>query len=312
LETVARSGSIANPAYETITLDQGITGWVARHGKPRFEPDVTEAEEYLGLFEGIKSEIAVPIQRSGKTIGVLNIENAKENALNENHLHLAEAFADLIAVAIENQELYDQLQSQQRAQVNAIEEISRSIVSSFERETILEGILESTVTLMGEANLGNIRLVDEVTGDLVVEAQHGEAVGKSHDRIPKGQGITGYVAEFGESLLVSDVNDVSSLPEGVEYVRFLADTRSELAVPMKKEDEVIGVLNIEHPRPNAFTEEDQHLVEAVAGLSVVALENARLHQELQAMHQELQDKRINEMKALNDLEGQLADLEINL
>jgi GAF domain-containing protein len=131
-----------------------------------------------------------------------------------------------------------------------------------------------------------------------------------------GEGITGYVASTEESLLVPDVDE--NLPDGVSYIPFLEGTRSELAVPMIKDEQVIGVLNIEHPDPNAFTEEDLHLTKTIAGLAVVALENARLLKDAKAKAKaeearaRIEEKRIGEMKALNALEEQLSELEKDL
>ena len=87
------------------------------------------------------------------------------------------------------------------------------------------------------------------------------------------EGITGWVVRGRKPALVPDVR------QDARYVAFLAGTRSELAVPLFKGDQVLGVLNIEHPRVDAFTQSDVELAKAIAGLAVVAIENARLYEQ---------------------------------
>jgi K+-sensing histidine kinase KdpD len=109
-----------------------------------------------------------------------------------------------------------------------------------------------------------INLLRERVGD-AIDLKHGW-----NGRI----GVTGRVAVSGQSELISDID---AHPDYIEYAH---ETRSELAVPMKIHDEVIGVINIEHPEPAAFDQEDQRVLEALAAQAAVAIENARLFEQI--------------------------------
>jgi GAF domain-containing protein len=88
-------------------------------------------------------------------------------------------------------------------------------------------------------------------------------------------GVTGRVTVTGQSQLITDIS------EHPDYIVYADETQSELTVPMKIRDEVIGVINIEHPELAAFDEEDRRVLEALAAQAAIAIENARLFEEVQ-------------------------------
>jgi GAF domain-containing protein len=290
---------------------EGLTWTIVRSGNLVSIPDaINDSRVKPEMIEkGAKSIIGVPLKTKDTVIGVMYLNDSSPHPFTDEEKALLSALAEHAAIAITNARFH-------QAQITSFREISASIAASLDIEEMLQGILESLLQLLGEANLGEIRLIDEDTKELVAIAQHGSDVDERHRSIPMGEGITGYVASTEESLLVPDVDE--NLPDGVSYIPFLEGTRSELAVPMIKDEQVIGVLNIEHPDPNAFTEEDLHLTKTIAGLAVVALENARLLKDAKAKAKaeearaRIEEKRIGEMKALNALEEQLSELEKDL
>lgn len=260
------SGKEINKEFHRVLVGKGITGWVAQYRKPLIIPDVSQDERYLPFIENTRSEIAVPIKKEEELIGVLNIEHPHLNAFTEDDLNLAGAIANLAAIAINNARIYEQLKVQRESQTKAIRDISASIVASLELKQVLEKILDWTISLIREGSLGEIRLLNTDTNELVAEYPK---EGIQHTRIPVGEGITGWVAQHKKSLLVPDVSKDS------RYKPCRWGIGSELAVPMLKDDKLIGVLNIEHPRVNAFTEDDVKLAGAISNLASVAIENAR-------------------------------------
>src|SRR5271157_6147167 len=99
---------------------------------------------------------------------------------------------------------------------------------------------------------------------------HPDAVVK-HLRIKLGEGIVGRAAQTRRSVRVGDVR------EDPAYIQSLPAVRSELAVPLVAKNRVIGVIDLESPWPNYFTEQHQNLLELLAGRIAVAIENARLY-----------------------------------
>jgi GAF domain-containing protein len=123
-----------------------------------------------------------------------------------------------------------------------------------------------------------------------------------HDfKIKVGEGITGYVAETGEALIVPDVSKdpryIGGVPGGV----------SEMAAPLKVEERVIGVLDAESKTANAFCQEDLEYFQIFASQAATAIRNARLHEQLRASTRNL-ESRINELSILNEIGKKLTSI----
>jgi GAF domain-containing protein len=152
-----------------------------------------------------------------------------------------------------------------------IGEISRRVASL----TRLEDLLDETTRLLSEAMHceAAVGLVDEEVGVLSFRYRvaHGSP-GTTLEtlNLPLGQGITGWAATHSQPLLVRDVSQHPS------YIQAYPTTRSELAVPLIHQDQVLGVINLESERVDNFDEDDLRLVSALAGPIAVAIRNARL------------------------------------
>jgi PAS domain S-box-containing protein len=122
--------------------------------------------------------------------------------------------------------------------------------------------------------------LDQKQEELLVRAIAGSFADELPDepRVPIERGITGWVARHGETLIA---NDVSAEPRYFERFDRQVRTRSELAAPIRRGGHVIGVLDVQSPRLDAFTDEDRIALETLADQIAVALENARLYEALQ-------------------------------
>lgn len=149
--------------------------------------------------------------------------------------------------------------------------ISDLINSTAKTETLLRRIMRETVSVM-RADAGSIRLLTPDGTHLEVMVAHGvDASSARQMRLAVGQGVTGWVAQTGTLLRV---DDVSKSPRYVEWRR---DVRSELAVPLRVEGEVIGVLNVESTRLAAFSEADEKLLSAIGVQAAKVIQTARLY-----------------------------------
>jgi signal transduction histidine kinase len=113
------------------------------------------------------------------------------------------------------------------------------------------------------------------------------------------EGITGWVAEHGEPLLVPDV----SLDDRFYFTKGMGDTESELAVPIKLKDRVIGVLDVQDTELNAFSQVDMSTLQTVAGQTAIAIENARLYDANRRYTEELRElvaEHTADLKAANE------------
>jgi PAS domain S-box-containing protein len=194
-----------------------------------------------------------------------------------------------------------------------------------------EKLADTLIAIMEETlnyTYAAILMVDEKSGKLLPYALSDQGKGPQFveadreyvtEHAPRlGQGITGWVAAQGESLRLGDVR------ADPRYYTMRTDVRSELCVPLKQGNQVIGVINIESTAINAYTESDQRLLETLAAQFSAALQNARLIQRLEAQSQQLQqlarqvitiqeDERKHISRELHDETGQaMAALKLTL
>jgi PAS domain S-box-containing protein len=140
----------------------------------------------------------------------------------------------------------------------------------------------------------DVLLVDEESGQLEPFAFHTKhlnvAVGEAAQttlhakKLRVGRGITGWVAEHGESVRLGDVHT------DARYISLRPDTGSKLCVPLKLRDRVTGVINLESAKKNAYLEDDQHLLETIAVQIAVVIQNTRLFEQIQGYAAQLEQR----------------------
>ena len=257
-----------------LKVGKGITGWVAKTGKPIIVPDVSKDQRCIKGNPDIRSEMCVPLKVKDKVIGVLDIEDTKLDAFSKENLTFISAIAGQISMIIEKARILES-EKKRSKQLETIQEVSKNIVSILDMDDLFKQIVNSIYYTFGY--YVNIFLLDEESKELVVKASSGPAIKSTIRRRVKisEEGITGWAAKTGEPLLV---NDVSKEPRYL-FVEELADTRSELVVPIKIKDKVIGVLDIESVELNAFDESDLATFTILAEMIAIAIENASLYKE---------------------------------
>ena len=226
----------------------------------------------MGPLRNMLSQLAVPMRRKGKVIGALYLLNEKAGAFTGQDEALLRQFAAHVAVAIENARLF----KSERHYIDTLEtlaEIGREMSSILDLDVLLTRIAGLTKRLIDYRTFG-ILLLNEQTQVLEMKfaVRYGEeGVSKN---LKVGEGLVGWAAQHKEPVLVSDV---SADPR---YINLVADARSELAVPMLIKDRCIGVFDLESPELDAFTKEHLELLTLLASQAAVAIENARLYEEV--------------------------------
>ncbi len=257
---------------------EGIAGWVAAHREPLLVPDVSLEPRYVSM-EGsrTRSELALPIAVKDRIIGVLDVQSNHLNAFDASDVVVLQSLADQAAVAIENARLFDA--EQRRAeQFRVISEVGTHVVSSLTLAELLEQVAR---LIQGAFNyyLVEIGLVE--TSALVFKTRASRALGDGFQSfsLPLNEGsITGWVAARGEPLIVPDV---ALEPRYVKVTS--TETRSELAVPMKVQDQIIGVINVESEHLDAFDQSDLTVLQSLANQAAIAVENSRLYEQAQRL-----------------------------
>jgi PAS domain S-box-containing protein len=252
---------------------------LVRDAREQLDPTTAEAV----LREGITSFVHVPVKVRSETVAVMNLTSLKEDRrFGERDLERLSAFADQAATAIETARLFEETQ-RHAVQLRVVNEVGRTLASILDVDTLLGQVvwlIRDTFDYY-QVNLGLVE------GDALVPKAWAGALstfptGVAHLNLDT-EAIVTKVVTSGTSMLVSDVRrELVYLPlPGLEEVR------SELAVPLKSKDQVIGVLDVESDRSAAFDERDLTVLEALAVQIAVAIENARLFQETKSNLEEI-------------------------
>jgi sigma-B regulation protein RsbU (phosphoserine phosphatase) len=259
-------------ATQRLKLGQGVVGAATEEDRPILVNDVRLEPRYQGPLRNMLSQLAVPMRRKGKVIGALNLLSERTGAFTSQDEALLRQFAAHVAVAIENARLF----KSERQYVDTLEtlaEIGREMSSILDLDVLLTRIAGLTKRLIDYRTFG-ILLLNEATQELDMKfaVRYGEDAASK--RVKLGQGLVGWAAEHKEPVLVADVS------KDPRYLNLVPDARSELVIPMLIKDRCIGVFDLESPELDAFTKEHKELLTLLASQAAVAIENARLYEEV--------------------------------
>ncbi len=284
LEVAIGKGRDARKALQ-LKLGQGITGWVALHGKPLLVQDVSADPRYLPIRKGVKSEMAVPLSIEGEVIGVLNLDSNRKGAFSKVDLELLTALANQSARVIHNARLHQQLKKK-ALELESLFSVGQTLVSSLDLDEVLERITRKVVKLLDEVKLCSLMLLDQGRGELLIRAVHGAS--ERYTRKPPLKVTDSLLGKVARERTPIIVGDVRRHPE----FKYSGLARREglvslLSVPMIFQDQVIGVLNAYTGKPHNFCPEEVALLSALAGQSAIAIQNARLYESVVASEERI-------------------------
>ena len=250
---------------------------VAETRMPVIVSDTKENDTWTGqkLFkEGIRSSLVFPLEYKGKVIGTMNLGSRKANHFSEAHYNLLRQIAPGLAIAIQNALLFEETKKRLE-ELTILYEITKISTSSLSLDQMLTKIVDNLHNFFKYEAFG-IFLIDENKKRLL---PHPSYRGLSIESIEKvelhlGKGITGWVAEKGEPLLVNDVR------EDARYISGDENMSSEMCAPLKVGQRVIGVIDAQSRDLNAFREDDLRLLNIAAGQITTLIENVRLQEEI--------------------------------
>ena len=258
-----------------IPLGEGVTGWVALKGKPLRIPDVLSNPLYVQIRKSVRSEMAAPLIIEGRVIGVICVDNQSPDAFCRDDQELLVALAAQAAKIIQNARLYEELK-QRAEELETLFSVGQTIVSSLDLKEVLKRITREAVRLT-KTRLCSLMLLDETGRELVIRAEHGSS--KQYVRKPNlkiEDSLLGQVVILKNHLFVMDVK------REPRYKFSDLATReglcSLLSVPLLYEGSPIGVLNVYTEKPHVFTQEEVNILMALASLSAIAIEKARLYE----------------------------------
>jgi sigma-B regulation protein RsbU (phosphoserine phosphatase) len=256
-----------------VPLGSGITGTAAATGHPVLVNDTTKDERYISAIENVHSELAVPLMLQGKCTGVLDIQSRHPDYFTPDQQNILTLLAGRLAVAIENARLYQKERTQAETLL-LLNEVGRETSSILDVEELLRRAAEQIKRVI-DYQILSLMLYDEKQKVFRhrIDVKHGQHV-QGKLRVAVSEGIVGAAAILKAPVRVPDV---SADPR---YLMVNPETRSELAIPMIHKGQVIGVLDLESPQLNYFTEDHVQTLSILAANLAVSLENARLYEKL--------------------------------
>jgi len=231
-----------------IPLGQGITGTAAATGRAVRVADVREDPRYINIIDEVRSELVVPLVVKGQSIGVLDIQSTRVDYFTRDQQSILTLMASRLAVAIENARLFERVRSQADTLL-VLNEVAREANSILAVEELLRRAAELVKRVIDYQILG-ILLYDSATNMFRhrLDVKYGQsAQGKM--RVMANEGIVGTAVFTSQPVRVPDVTQDS------RYIMVNPETRSELAIPLIYQGKVVGVLDLESPQTNYFTED---------------------------------------------------------
>jgi GAF domain-containing protein len=310
-------------ATHPAAIDRGTgTGRTLVEGTITHIPDVLTDTEYSYTegqkIGGFRTLLAVPMLRERVPIGVLSLQRKTVRRFTEKQIELVTTFADQAVIAIENVRLFDEVQArteelseslqQQTATADVLKVISRS---TFDLQAVLDTLVQSAAGLC-EAENSVICLRD---GEVYrVAARHGfsrelEEYLKQHPMSP-GRG-SAYARAVLERRVIH-IPDVLADPEYSWHEgQKIAGNRAVLGVPLLREEDPVGVIAVARKVPEPFTSKQIELVSTFADQAVIAIENVRLFDEVQARTRDLSEA-LEQQTATSEILGVIAASPTNI
>ena len=256
-----------------VPLGQGITGTAAATGHSVRVSDTLTDPRYINAIDNVRSELAVPLMLQGKCVGVLDIQSRHPEYFTRGQQNILTMLASRLAVAIENARLFQRVRAQADTLL-LLNEVSRETSSILDVEELLRRAAEQTKRVI-DYQILSIMLYDEEQKAFRhrLDVKHGQRV-QGKLRAAASEGIVGAAATLKEPVLVPDVTT------DPRYLMANPETRSELAIPMMHKGKVIGVLDLESPQLNYFTQDHVQTLSILAANLAVSLENARLYEQV--------------------------------
>jgi GAF domain-containing protein len=281
-----------------------VVGRTILEGKVVHIPNVLADPEYTfrgaAQISGARTMLGVPMLREGTPIGVINLQRIGVRPFTEKQIELVSTFADQAVIAIENVRLFEEVQARTRELSEALEqqtatsEVLRVISTSpGDLVPVFEAMLANATRLCG-AKFGILNLYDgEAFSNTafhgVPEALHTRLHEKIH---PHAESGLAEVARTRQVVQIDDVRARTPYLEGSPAAVALADlggARTLVIVPMLKEDELVGAIGIYRQEVRPFTDKQIALVTNFASQAVIAIENARLLNELRQRTDDLSE-----------------------
>jgi GAF domain-containing protein len=306
-------------AFPRPLHSEGVHAQAIRHRGPvnvadaQTDPAVSEELRAIARARGYGSLVAVPLLRQDEALGTIAIARREAEGFTDDEIALLQTFASQAVIAIENVRLFRELETRNRDLTQALEqqtatsEILRVISNS---PTAVGPVFEAIVTSGRHLCQAQQCLLVGFDGEMLTwlasdnfSSAREEALRSIFPYRPTRAGTTGRVVLDRAVVHIPDVLDDPD--HAYRDVSIRAGARAQLAVPLFRENEVIGALHVARPEPGPFSQAQIDLLQTFADQAVIAIENVRLFSELQARTHEL-TRSVGELTVLGEVSRALS------
>lgn len=277
LEIAAHRGLPGDTGNFALKLGQGVTGWVALHGRPLLVPDVAADPRYIAARAAVRCEMAAPLLFRGQAVGVINLDADRPAAFTAADLERLDRFAAEASRTLHRRWELERLQ-RESAQLETLVELGHSLVARLE-----EGDLLATLTRSGrglfDARLCTLHACDPAQRTFELQAASSEMNFPDSvlDREPFAaeHSLLATALRVGRVVEFQDLNGATG--HGAVDVPADPTLCSMLAAPLLVDGAPAGVLAVYLARPHRFSDAQKRLLAALASFAAVALHNSRLY-----------------------------------
>ena len=263
-----------------IPVGKGFAGRVAAELRPVVLPDVEHADVLNPLIRrrGIRSLVGVPLVVDGRPIGVIHVGTLEQRDFSTADVELLQQAADRVAIGLSHAQTLD-AERAVRVRVEHVQAIVDAGLAHLELDALLGELLERIRTILSVDTVA-VLLVDPDRRELVARAAIGlEEEVEQGLRIPLGKGFAGRIAAEGRPIGLPDVDHA----EVLNPLLRIKGVKSLLGVPLAVREHITGVLHVGTLTPRLFTRDETELLQLVAERLAVAIEKARVHDEMIAL-----------------------------
>jgi GAF domain-containing protein/HAMP domain-containing protein len=263
----------------------GIVGFVTETGQARIAADVgADAVHFANPdLPETRSEMAVPLRVGGRVVGALDVQSVEQDAFDPDDVLVLQTVADQLAIAIENASLFT-AESQRATQRRQVIEVSRQLS---ERLGYRELLHQSTELIRRAFGYQRVTLGLVEGTEVVIRASSATAPTRPLSlgaRAPVGQGVLGRAVALKSPMMVPDLAADERMPL---ISASEAQPRSLLAVPLLTRGRAIGAIVVEQLEPHSLGEPDAEVLETLSGIVAIAVENARLFEDMEQSLQQV-------------------------
>jgi GAF domain-containing protein len=303
LQIVAQHGQVP-PPVRLLKLSRGTPGGRAVMDRRTIHLDDITSEQFDfpdvpggNAMTGTRTLLATPLLREGLPIGVIVVRRQEIRPFSEKQIKLLETFAAQAVIAIENVRLFNELQSRTQdlarsvGELKALGEVGQTVSSTLDLETVLTRIVSHAVQLSGTDG-GAIYEYDEQSEEFLLRAtdhMEEELINALRANPPRlGDGVVGRAAISREPIEIANISEERAYTPRMRELLARFGFRASLAVPLLREERIVGALVVRRKSVGEFRPEVIELLKTFATQSVLAIQNARLFREIEEKSQQIQ------------------------